>query len=596
MWADTLNAKYLHTYSANKMTAISTLCELTDHGLTHNSGIVASTKRKGEWIDTDVTAFRAHMDACAAGFYNLGIRKGDRVALHSENSTEWLIVDQALLSLGAVSVPIYTTQPAGQILHIVRDAGVCGYIVSSGELFDRCPDEMMSDSDLKWVMGVLGRYTKTMLTMEDVLERGKKQLSETPDLLKETRAAVSSGDLATLCYTSGTTGQPKGVMLTHGNLTTNALAVAERLPFDVPARVLSFLPLSHSLERVASTFYLSKSCPIYFIETTDELMEDMKHVRPAHMTTVPRLLEKVHAGIMAKAVAEKGAAGFIARWAFGRAERYDLENPSSGLKDKIADKLVYGKVRETLFGGNLQALTSGGAALSSHVQAFINGLGIYCGQGYGLTETSPVITLYERKKLRPGSVGTPIRDVEVKIAEDGEILTKGPHVMLGYYNMPEETAETITDDGWLHTGDIGKLDTDGHLYITDRKKQLFKLSTGKYIAPVPIEVELASDPLIEHAVVIGPGFKFCAALIVTDAAYVTNAYGPEPEEKTLADAVQGVIDKVNQNLPPWEQVKKFHLILDPFTIDSGELTPTLKVRRKNVFERYQKEIDSLYSD
>lgn len=578
------------------MTAISTLCDLIDHGLTHNAGIVASTKRNGKWTDTDVGTFRKRMDACAAGFYSLGVRKGNRVALHSENSTEWLIIDQALLSLGAVSVPIYTTQPAGQILHIVRDAGVCGYVVSSEELFERCPDDMMSGSDLKWMMGILGSYTDGMLTMKEVIARGEGQLSETPDLLKETRSAIASDDLATLCYTSGTTGQPKGVMLSHGNLTTNALAVAERLPFDVPARVLSFLPLSHSLERVASTFYLSKSCPIYFIETTDELMEDMKHVRPAHMTTVPRLLEKVHAGIMAKAVAEKGAAGLIARWAFGRAEQHDLNNPSANLLDKIADKLVYGKVRDALFGGNLQALTSGGAALSSQVQAFINGLGIYCGQGYGLTETSPVITLYERKKLRPGSVGTPIQDVEVKIADDGEILTKGPHVMLGYYNMPEETAETITGDGWLHTGDIGKLDEDGHLYITDRKKQLFKLSTGKYIAPVPIEVELASDPLIEHAVVIGPDFKFCAALIVADAAYVANAYGPEPDRKTLDDAIQTVIDKVNEDLPPWEQVKKFHLILEPFTIDAGELTPTLKVRRKNVFAKYQTEIDDLYSE
>ena len=590
-----MNVRRYHNNSADNMTEISTLCDLIDFGLTHNSGIVSSTKRKGTWTDTDVATFRERMDACAAGLYSLGIRKGDRVALHSENSTEWLIADQALLSLGAVSVPIYTTQPEGQILHIVRDAGVHGYIVSSQELYDRCPSGMMVNSDLKWVMGILGKYTDDMFTMEDLIERGKKQLSETPDLLNETRAAVSSDDLATICYTSGTTGQPKGVMLTHGNLTTNALALAERLPFDVPARVLSFLPLSHSLERVASTFYLSQSCPIYFIETTDELMEDMQHVRPAHMTTVPRLLEKVHAGIMTKAVAEKGIPGLIARWAFGRAERFDLENPSSGLQDKLADKLVYSKVRNTLFGGNLQALTSGGAALSTQVQAFINGLGIYCGQGYGLTETSPVITLYERKKLRPGSVGTAIRDVEVKIAEDGEILTKGPHIMRGYYNMPEETAETITNDGWLHTGDIGKLDKDGHLYITDRKKQLFKLSTGKYIAPVPIEVKLASDPLVEHAVVIGPDFKFCAALIVVDAAYVENAYGSEPDVKILNNAVQTVIDKVNEDLPPWEQVKKFHLILDPFTIDTGELTPTLKVRRKNVFAKYQKEIDGLYS-
>jgi len=577
------------------MSTISTLCDLIEAGLDQNSGIVASTKRLGKWTDTHVSTFREHLNACAAGFYSLGIRKGDRVALHSENSTEWLIIDQALLSLGAVSVPIYTTQPAEQIMHIVRDATVCGYVVSSRDLYGNCPDDLMSSPNLKWIMGIQDSYSPEMLTMEQLIERGQEQLTSEPDLIRQTKSAVTSDDLATLCYTSGTTGQPKGVMLTHGNLTTNACSLQERLPFEIPARVLSFLPMSHSFERVASLFYLSKACPIYFIETTDELMEDMQHVRPSHMTTVPRLLEKVHAGIMTKVVSQKGIAGMLGRWALGRAERFDLANPASTILDKIADKIVYQKVRIRVFGGNLKALTSGGAALSPQVQAFINGLGIYCGQGYGLTETSPVITLYERDKLRSGSVGTPIRNVQVKIAKDGEILTKGPHVMRGYYNMPEETAETITDDGWLHTGDIGKIDEDGHLYITDRKKQLFKLSTGKYIAPAPIEVALASDPLIEHAVILGPGFKFCTALIVADAAYVSNAFESESNEADLANAVQIVIDRVNQNLPSWEQVKKFHLTLDPFTIDGGELTPTLKVRRKNVLERYKNEIEHLYS-
>lgn len=578
------------------MPTISTLCELIEHGLNANPGIVASTKRNGTWTNTDVASFRDQVHACAAGFYSLGVRKGDRVALHSENSTEWLIIDQAILALGAVSVPIYTTQPGGQIMHIVQDAGVCGYVVSSEELYERCPDDLMSSPDLTWIVGLTGRYAADMMSMEDLMERGTAHLSNEPELLTHTKAAIRSDDLATLCYTSGTTGQPKGVMLTHGNLTTNAIAVAERLPFTPPARVLSFLPLSHSLERVASIFYLSKSCPIYFIETTDELLADMKYVRPAHMTTVPRLLEKVHAGILSKAMATKGILGTIARWAFRQAEGYDLQHPRKTLSTKIADLLVYKKVRNELFGGELEALTSGGAALSPKLQAFINGLGIDCGQGYGLTETSPVITLYETGNLRPGSVGTPIRDVEVKIADDGEILTRGPHIMRGYYNMPKETAETITEEGWLHTGDIGRVDEDGHLYITDRKKQLFKLSTGKYIAPVPIEVKLASHPLIEHAVIIGPDFKFCSALIVVDTIYMKNTFGSDPDERVLIGAVQEVIDQVNHDLPIWEQVKKFHLIFDPFTIDSGELTPTLKVRRKNVFKRYQSEINDLYSD
>ncbi len=578
------------------MSSISNLCELIDHGLNNYSGIVASTKRKGTWYDTDITSFKEQLNACAAGFYSLGVRKGDRVAIHSENSTEWLLIDYALLSLGATSVPIYTTQPQAQILYILKDASVCGYAVSSQNLYDRCPAQMMSDTpSLKWMVGIQDKFSSEMMTLGDVMTRGKEQLSETPDLISQTKSKIQHEDLATICYTSGTTGQPKGVMLTHRNLTTNAMSLGDRLTFDVPCNVLSFLPLSHSFERIASLFYIFKSCAIYFIETPDELMDDIQHIRPHHMTTVPRLLEKVHSAMMTKAIETTGIQGQVARWAFNKAENYDIENPSNSLSDKIADSLVYKKARAR-FGGNLEAITSGGAALSPKVQSFINGIGIYCGQGYGLTETSPVITLYERGKLRAGSVGTPIQDVQVKIAEeDGEILTKGPHIMAGYLNLPDETAQTISEDGWLHTGDIGKIDEDGYLHITDRKKQLFKLSTGKYIAPAPIEVALASSALIEHAVVVGPDFKFCAALIVVDARYVEQALGKEVDSSVLEREVQTIIDDVNQDLPPWEQIKKFHVIHDPFTIDGGQLTPTLKVRRKNIFTQFKDEIDSMYT-
>ncbi len=578
------------------MSSISNLCELIDHGLNNYSGIVASTKRKGTWYDTDITSFKEQLNACAAGFYSLGVRKGDRVAIHSENSTEWLLIDYALLSLGATSVPIYTTQPQAQILYILKDASVCGYAVSSQNLYDRCPAQMMSDTpSLKWMVGIQDKFSSEMMTLGDVMTRGKEQLSETPDLISQTKSKIQHEDLATICYTSGTTGQPKGVMLTHRNLTTNAMSLGDRLTFDVPCNVLSFLPLSHSFERIASLFYIFKSCAIYFIETPDELMDDIQHIRPHHMTTVPRLLEKVHSAMMTKAIETTGIQGQVALWAFNKAENYDIENPSNSLSDKIADSLVYKKARAR-FGGNLEAITSGGAALSPKVQSFINGIGIYCGQGYGLTETSPVITLYERGKLRAGSVGTPIQDVQVKIAEeDGEILTKGPHIMAGYLNLPDETAQTISEDGWLHTGDIGKIDEDGYLHITDRKKQLFKLSTGKYIAPAPIEVALASSALIEHAVVVGPDFKFCAALIVVDARYVEQALGKEVDSSVLEREVQTIIDDVNQDLPPWEQIKKFHVIHDPFTIDGGQLTPTLKVRRKNIFTQFKDEIDSMYT-
>ena len=571
----------------------TTICELVDQGLKRNSGLAASTKRGGAWIETSADEFVRAMHECAAGFYDLGVRKGDRVALHGESSTEWLIIDQALMRLGAVSVPIYTTQPADQIRFIVEDAQACGYVVSTEALYSVCGSQLQQAPSMKWTVGLFGRFAEDALTLEDLKARGRDRQQNEPDLVERSTQSVSADDLATLAYTSGTTGTPKGVMLTHGNITTNAIVVSERMPYQAPATVLSFLPLSHSLERMASIFYLHTACPIHFIETTDEFLEDIQTVRPVHMTSVPRLLEKVHAGVMNKVNAASGLKAKLARWALNRANQFDVTRTTRSFMDGLAERLVYSKLRDRLFGGRLKALTSGGAALAPDVQSFFNGIGVICGQGYGLTETSPVITLYDRNQLRPGSVGQPVRDVEVRIAEDGEILARGPNIMKGYYNMPDATAEVMAEDGWFHTGDVGRLE-EGHLYITDRKKQLFKLSTGKYVAPTPIEVALTTHPLIEHAVVLGFNRKFCAALIVPDGAGLMQKLGADPSTGAVDAFVQSVVDQVNAKLPIWEQVKKFCVIGDPFTIETGELTPTLKVRRREVFAKYKSEIDALY--
>ncbi len=585
----------------------ATIPDLVEAGLAKNTtGVACATKRGGVWIETSVDDFRAKIRQFALGLYDLGVRKGDRVALHAENSTEWLIVDQAVLRLGAVTVPIYTTQPADQIRYILEDAEARVYVVSTEELFASLQSYVDEIATLETTVGILGAFQNGMLTFDEVLERGH---AETPDRLETLTAAVAPDDLATLVYTSGTTGQPKGVMLTHRNLVFNVLASLVRTPFDPETHrggtLLSYLPLSHSFERMMTLLYLYIGYPIYFVEDFHEIREDFLTVRPVHFSTVPRLLEKIHAGIRAKAETLSGVQKTLMRWALGLAERYDVER-TMGRLDRLqyalADRLVFKKIR-ALFGGNLVGISSGGAALSAALMNFFNALGLFCGQGYGLTETSPVITTFVPGQLRAGSAGTALREVEVHIADDGEILTRGPHVMTGYYKLPDKTAEVLTDEGWFHTGDIGHLDEDGHLFITDRKKELFKLSTGKYIAPSPIEMALGASLFIEQAVVVGSEYKFCSALVVLDAQAIGRHFDADATVPSVAGLaahpsvialIQQEVDAVNAALPHWEQIKKFRLLEHPFSIEGGELTPTLKVKRRVVHQKYQEEIEAMY--
>ena len=575
-------------------TGYSTLPDLIDCGLAESRGVLTSVKRDGVWLDTDADAFRQQISEFAAGLYELGIRHGDRVALHAENSTEWLIVDQAILRLGAVTVPIYTTQPADQVAFILDNAGARLYVVSREDLFESVRASVQGVPSLVATIGLRGSFSSDMQTYADVMARGRARLTVDPDLLDTLRQAITPNDLATLAYTSGTTGVPKGVMLTHANIASNIVATATRLPFSPPGRMLSYLPLSHSLERMATFMYMYIGCSIYFVEDHLQIAEDVKTVRPMHMTSVPRLLEKIHAAIANRASSAGGLSGVLMRWAINLANNYDVTNPHPGFQHRLAERLVYAKLRSKVFGGKLEAITAGGAALSAHTMSFFNAVGIYCGQGYGLTETSPVISLGEKGDLRPGSVGTPVEGVEVRIAEDGEILARGPNIMRGYYQMPEQTAEVIADDGWLHTGDIGHM-KDGHIYITDRKKQLFKLSTGKYIAPTPIEIALCESPVIEQAVVIGSERKFCGALIVPDAQAVEQQLGEgAADDRAVSELVDRIVQDVNDGLPAWEQIKKFHVLRTPFSIESGELTPTMKMKRRVVREKYAHEIAALY--
>lgn len=587
----------------------TTILAVVENGLKKNkTGIFSATKRNGEWIETRIDDFLEKVKNLAMGLYNLGVRKGDKISIHAENSTEWVIVDQAVLSLGAALVPIYTTQQGSQIKFILENSEAKIHIVSNDKLFEETKPLIKNIETVESIISIFGTKHKKLKKWEDILDAGKKFNDENPDLFEKLRSEVQPEDLATLIYTSGTTGTPKGVMLSHINIAGNALAAREVFPFNPDdfkdPRILSYLPLAHMFERTATYVFADAGVPPYYIEKVEEIQDDFKTVKPIYLVTVPRLLEKIMTGIKVKGQEMSGVKKILYYWAVNLAENYDPENPPNKLKWKIADKLVYSKIRE-LFGGRLFGMNVGGAALSPNIARFMNGIGIYCGLGYGLTETSPVLTAPPQGKLRVGSSGKAIKGVEIKIAEDDEILARGQHIMMGYYKMPEKTKEDIDADGWFHTGDIGYLDKDGWLFVTDRKKDLFKLSTGKYIAPQPIENALTNSGFIEQAIIVGNGKKFNAALIVPNWDNIKRRFESAghslPDEDRINNEfvikrIQKEVDKVNTGFSDWERVKKFKLLEDAFTIEAGEITPTLKVKRNVINKKYADIIDSIYED
>ncbi len=583
---------------------------LLEEGMEKNKiGILSAVKRKGEWIETSVDDFKKKVRYIALGLFKLGVRKGDRVSIHSENSTEWLICDQAVLSIGAVNVAIYTTQPADQIKFILENSEAIVHIVSNDDLFEETKPLIKGIKSVKSIISIQPSSHKKLKGFEEVIQMGEKLEVEQPSLFEDLRNSISPDDLANINYTSGTTGVPKGVMLTHMNLASNAIASLERMPFKgedfESPKILSYLPLAHMLERIASYLYICSGASIYYIEDVQDFKTDLITIKPIYFATVPRLLEKVMTGIKVRGQELSGIKKRLYYWAIKFAEDYDPENPPEGFKAlewKFADKLIYSKIREGM-GGNLVGTTVGGAALAPNVMRFYNGIGLKCGMGYGLTETSPVMTSSLPDIIRIGSAGKALDDVEIRIAQDGEIQTKGPNLMKGYYKLPEKTAEVMTDDGWFCTGDIGHIDDEGWLFITDRKKSMFKLSTGKYVAPQPIENALINSGFIDQAMVVGSEEKFCGALIVPDWKNMEKRFEQKdktfPTEgrttnKTIIKKIQLEVDKVNRKLPHWEQVKKFALLETPFSIDKGELTPKMSVKRNVVKQNYKADIESIY--
>ena len=551
------------------------------------------------------------------GLGALGVAPGDRVALVSESRPEWLMADLAILSGGAVTVPIYPTLSSAQARYILNDAGAKAAIVSTRLQLQKIQDVRHKLPTLEVVVLMDGWTTDdspSVVSFETVAERGHARLTGEWGAGREFRdraRAVRPDELATIIYTSGTTGEPKGVMLSHANIVSNVKAGAHVLQLTDADVALSFLPLSHSFERTVSYIYLLSGVTVVFAESFDTIGRDLLRVRPTLLTGVPRAFEKLHGRIMEKGQAEPGLKGSIFSWAVragtsrGKAV---LRGRSVGLigsvQASLADRLVFAKIRDGL-GGRIRYLVSGSAPLSTSIAEFFQGIGLPIIEGYGLTETSPILTVNPPDAPRAGTVGRAIPGVELRIAEDGEILARGPNIMSGYCNKPDATAEALKD-GWFHTGDIGTIDEHGYLRITDRKKDLLVTSGGKKIAPQPIEAVIKRNPLVAEAVLVGDRRKFAAALIVPSFPALERRLkdlgrppAPRAELVTRADVLalyQEIIDALNRDLSQFERIKKIALLPAEFSIESGELTPTLKVKRKVIEERWRDDIEAMYQE
>ncbi len=593
--------------------SIQTVCDIFYRSVeTYRKPEHLKHKRDGAWRAIGSDELRAAVEEISMGLRGLGVEKGDRVAILSENRPEWAMADLATLCAGAADATVYPTLTAPQVEYILGDSESKVVFVSNAvqaakvaEVRDRLPH-------LRHVVRFDDADVAGTLSLAELRAKGREALAADPGAVRRRSGEVRPDDLATLIYTSGTTGDPKGVMLTHGNLLHNVLAAEKVFPMVTHEwTALSFLPLCHSFERTAGhNFMLYRGVTIAYAESVERVPENMGEVRPHVMCSVPRLYEKMYARVNEKVAADPPLRQKIFRWAIGVGrERFAhtvaRTTPGALLDAKfaLADKLVFSKIKART-GGRLALFISGGAPLAREIAEFFGAAGMLVCEGYGLTETSPVITCNYPGRVKPGTVGLPLEHVEVRIAEDGEILTRGPHVMKGYFKKPEATAEAIDEDGWFHTGDIGFVDADGCLVITDRKKDIIVTSGGKNIAPQPIENRLKTNKFLAEVVMIGNKRNFAAALLVPNF----EALEAWAKERGVAAAgredlvrrpevvahYQKLVDEMTGDLAQFEKIKKIALLTKEFTQESGELTPTLKVKRRVVEERYKGLIDAMY--
>ncbi|HJR43347.1 MAG TPA: long-chain fatty acid--CoA ligase [Gemmatimonadaceae bacterium] len=548
----------------------------------------------------------------ALGLEALAVKPGDRVAILSENRPEWLIADWACLTSGVADVPIYPTVPAEQVAYILRDSSAVVIFVSNAELAAKVATERGSIPALRQVIGFGGQWPGVDMTLEALEARGRSADNDEARKRYQARArAVKPDDVATIIYTSGTTGEPKGAILTHDNIYSNVAASREILPVVEGDVTLSFLPLSHIFQRMVDYLLQAVGVSIAYAESMDTVLANFGEVRPTFVVSVPRVYEKIYARVLENALAGGALKKRIFFWARAVGDRWADEKlagrePRGWLATQyaIAQRLVFSKLKARV-GGRLRYFVSGGAPLAPEINKFFYSAGLVILEGYGLTETSPVITVNTPDQLRIGTVGMPIKGVEVAIAQDGEILTRGPHVMRGYFNKPEATRDAIDDEGWFHTGDIGVLE-DGYLRITDRKKDIIVTAGGKNIAPQPIENQIKTNKYVSQAVMIGDKRKFVIVLVVPNFeqlekwAKLKNLLWTDRKQLLALPLVRAKMDKEVlsklANLGSYEKPKRVVLLEKDFTVEGGELTPTLKVKRRVIDQRYKSLIDSAYAE
>ncbi|MEE9429723.1 MAG: long-chain fatty acid--CoA ligase [Melioribacteraceae bacterium] len=572
------------------------------------------TKVSGKYVDISFQEVRDATEKLAFGLASLGVKEKDKVAIISENRPEWYYADFAILGLGAIDVPLYPISTADSIEYMINNSESVGVIVSTKFQLNKVLKIRSKCKSLKFIINLNNDETEgeqDVYTFNQVLEKGTSFKSDKPSYFEDSIGLVTEDDICTIIYTSGTTGEPKGVLLTHKNILSNVKSALEVVHVDENDSFLSFLPLSHIFERMAG-FYLPLSCgsSVAFAESIEKIATNMGEIKPTVMTGVPRLFERIYSKIQRKVDKSPEKKQKIFKWAISVGQDYAERKRNGesipitlGVKRKLADKLVFAKLREAT-GSNLRFFISGGAALARDLGIFFEAVGILVLEGYGLTESSPVIAVNRPNDYKFGSVGKPIPGVEVKIAKDGEILAYGPNIMPGYFKKKKETAEMIDKNGWLHTGDIGVFDAEGFLLITDRKKSLFKNSGGKYIAPTPIENLFLGSKYIDQFIIIGDKRMFITALIVPDFEALkeyadANRIQYTSDEdlvslKQIDDMMQKDFAQFQKQLAKYEKVRKFTLLSKPFTIETGEMTPSLKLKRKVIEARYEELIDDMY--
>jgi long-chain acyl-CoA synthetase len=563
-------------------------------------------KENGEWVKYSTKQYIDFANNISLGLLSLGVQKEDKIALIANNRPEWNFADMGIMQTGAINVPIYPTISENDLEFILNDAEIKYVFVSSQDLYNKVNKIRSKVPSIKDVYSF--NQLDGVKHWLELAELGKQNAGQLFSKLEDVKNSINDSELATLLYTSGTTGNPKGVMLSHKNLFSNFYAVRNLPPLDSESRVLSFLPLNHVYERMLTYLYMYVGASIFYAESLETIGDNIREIKPHVFSAVPRLLEKVYDKIVAKGADLFGIKRKLFFWALNLGLKYEMDGKNGSWYEfqlSIANKLIFNKWREAL-GGNVRAIVSGGAALQPRLARVFTAAQIPVLEGYGLTETSPVIAV---NNLEPGgrkfgTVGLIIEGVQVKIADDGEILTKGPNVMMGYYKRPDATAEVLDNDGWFHTGDIGILEEGKYLKITDRKKEIFKTSGGKYIAPQPIENKLKESMFIEQVMVIGENQKFASALVVPAFTFIKDwcekkGQSCSTNEELIMNPevkkhIQEEIAKVNASLAQFESIKKFELLPREWSIEKGEMTPKLSLKRRVICESNKNLIEKIY--